>query len=118
VTDVPATGLSAGEVARRLGIAATTVRSWDRRYGLGPSVRAPGRHRRYSQSDVARLELMRRLTIDGVTAAEAARVARDLRPPSQAVLGLYSFCRGRADLPGPGLRPPGAQLRPGRHDWR
>jgi MerR family transcriptional regulator, light-induced transcriptional regulator len=79
VTDVPDSGLSAGEVARRLGIAATNVRTWDRRYGLGPSGRDPGRHRRYSRSDFARLELMRQLTIQGVTTAEAARVARDLR---------------------------------------
>jgi DNA-binding transcriptional MerR regulator len=79
VTDVPDPGLSAGEVARRLGIAVTTVRTWDRRYGLGPSRRDPGRHRRYSHGDLARLELMRQLTIQGVTTAEAARVARDLR---------------------------------------
>ena len=83
MTDVPDSGLSAGEVARRLGIAVTTVRTWDRRYGLGPSSRAPGRHRRYSHSDLARLQLMRQLTIDGVTTAEAARIARDLRDPGQ-----------------------------------
>ncbi|WP_239063591.1 MerR family DNA-binding transcriptional regulator, partial [Streptomyces sp. SID14436] len=29
-------GLTTGEVARRLGVAPTTVRTWDRRYGLGP----------------------------------------------------------------------------------
>jgi DNA-binding transcriptional MerR regulator len=83
VTDVPDSGLSAGEVARKLGIAATTVRTWDRRYGLGPSRRDPGRHRRYNRIDFARLELMRQLTIQGVTAAEAARVARDLRGPGE-----------------------------------
>jgi len=83
VTQVPDPGLSAGEVARRLGIAVTTVRTWDRRYGLGPSSRDPGRHRRYSGRDFARLELMRRLTIGGVAPAEAARVARDLRDPDK-----------------------------------
>jgi MerR family transcriptional regulator, light-induced transcriptional regulator len=83
VTQVPDPGLSAGEVARRLGIAVTTVRTWDRRYGLGPSRRDPGRHRRYSARDFARLELMRRLTIHGVAPAEAARIARDLRDPEE-----------------------------------
>lgn len=78
MTPAPEAGLSAGEVARRLGVAATTVRTWDRRYGLGPSRREPGRHRRYDHSDVARLELMRRLTLHGVAPAEAARIARDL----------------------------------------
>ncbi|MFD0431772.1 MerR family DNA-binding transcriptional regulator [Streptomyces zhihengii] len=35
-------GLTTGEVARRLGVAPTTVRSWDRRYGLGPAGRVGG----------------------------------------------------------------------------
>lgn len=79
---MPDTGLSAGEAARRIGVAATTIRTWDRRYGLGPSHRQPGRHRRYSEHDLARLELMRRLTVDGVAPAEAARIAKATRAPS------------------------------------
>lgn len=74
-------GLSAGEVARHLGVAVTTVRSWDRRYGLGPEQREPGRHRRYQDSDLVRLQLMRRLLDDGVAAAEAARLARSTDRP-------------------------------------
>ncbi len=69
-------GLSAGDAARRIGVAVTTIRTWDRRYGLGPTDREPGRHRRYSEQDLARLELMRRLTVNGVDAAEAARIAK------------------------------------------
>jgi DNA-binding transcriptional MerR regulator len=82
VDPVPDAGVSAGEAARRLGIAATTIRTWDRRYSLGPSYREPGRHRRYSEHDLARLELMRRLTVDGVAPAEAARIARATRYPA------------------------------------
>jgi MerR family transcriptional regulator, light-induced transcriptional regulator len=78
---VAETGLSAGEAARRIGVAVTTIRTWDRRYGLGPSYREPGRHRRYSQDDLARLELMRRLTVDGVAPAEAARIAMATADP-------------------------------------
>ena len=81
MNDVPDSGLSTGEAARRIGVAVTTVRTWDRRYGLGPSVREPGRHRRYNSGDVARLALMRRLTADGVAPAEAARIARDQQSP-------------------------------------
>ncbi|GLZ81468.1 transcriptional regulator [Actinorhabdospora filicis] len=66
-------GLSAGEAARRLGVAVTTLRTWHRRYGLGPGGHAAGRHRRYREADLARLELMCRLTSRGVPAAEAAR---------------------------------------------
>jgi MerR family transcriptional regulator, light-induced transcriptional regulator len=78
---VPDTGLSAGDAARRIGVAVTTIRTWDRRYGLGPSYREIGRHRRYTEHDLARLELMRRLTVDGVAAAEAARIAKAVREP-------------------------------------
>ncbi len=68
--------LSAGAVARRLGVAVTTLRTWHQRYGLGPSEHVPGHHRRYTPADQARLEIMRRLTVEGVTPAEAARWAR------------------------------------------
>ncbi|MGI5212365.1 MerR family transcriptional regulator [Plantactinospora sp. CA-290183] len=69
-------GLSAGAVARRLGVAVTTLRTWHQRYGLGPSRHVPGQHRRYSVEDLARLEVMRRLTAEGVRPADAARWAR------------------------------------------
>ncbi|MEU4333248.1 MerR family transcriptional regulator [Micromonospora lupini] len=68
--------LSAGAVARRLGVAVTTLRTWHQRYGLGPSEHVPGHHRRYTPADLARLETMRRLTAEGVSPAEAARWAR------------------------------------------
>jgi DNA-binding transcriptional MerR regulator len=68
-------GLSAGAVARRLGVAVTTLRTWHQRYGLGPSQHLPGHHRRYTADDLARLEIMRRLTVEGVAPAEAARWA-------------------------------------------
>ncbi|MEU5903697.1 MerR family transcriptional regulator [Micromonospora sp. NPDC047527] len=73
--------LSAGAVARRLGVAVTTLRTWHQRYGLGPSEHVPGHHRRYTPADLARLEIMRRLTAEGVSPAEAARWAR--QAPSQ-----------------------------------
>ncbi|RKR89027.1 B12 binding protein [Micromonospora pisi] len=69
-------GLSAGTVARRLGVAVTTLRTWHQRYGLGPSQHVPGQHRRYTAQDLARLEVMRRLTAEGVVPAEAARWAQ------------------------------------------
>lgn len=59
-------------VARRLGLAPATLRTWDRRYGVGPSEHAEGSHRRYSEADVARLMQMRRLILAGSSAAEAA----------------------------------------------
>lgn len=72
--------LTAGAVARHLGVAVTTLRTWDQRYGLGPSEHRAGRHRRYSAEDVRRLELMRRLTFQGVSPADAARTALAAAP--------------------------------------
>ena len=68
-------GLAVAAVARRLGVAPATLRTWDRRYGLGPSEHSAGAHRRYSDDDVARLMVMRRLALDGVAPVDAARSA-------------------------------------------
>ncbi|MGA4957467.1 MerR family transcriptional regulator [Streptomyces lavendulocolor] len=75
-------GLTTGEVARRLGVAPTTVRTWDRRYGLGPDAHTGGTHRRWTPADVARLERMCALTATGVPPAEAARMVKSPGPPA------------------------------------
>jgi DNA-binding transcriptional MerR regulator len=67
--------LSVAAVARKLGIAPATLRTWDRRYGIGPANHVPGRHRRYSADDLARLELMRSALLHGATPADAATYA-------------------------------------------
>jgi DNA-binding transcriptional MerR regulator len=67
--------VTTGFLARQLGVSPTTLRSWDRRYGLGPAVRAEGRQRRWSPEDVAMLQEMCRLTATGIPPAEAARAA-------------------------------------------
>jgi MerR family transcriptional regulator, light-induced transcriptional regulator len=82
-------GLTAGAVARRLGVAVTTLRTWHQRYDLGPSAHQPGKHRRYTEEDVARLELMQRLTADGVPSGEAARWVRE-RPPNVTDRRIWS----------------------------
>jgi len=64
--------LTVAAVARRLGVAPATLRTWNRRYGLGPTEHSSGEHRRYNSTDLARLTLMRKLVIAGVSPAEAA----------------------------------------------
>ncbi len=71
-------GLTVAAVARRLGVAPATLRTWDRRYDLGPTEHRAGSHRRYTAADLARLEHMRKLVIAGVPPADAARDARTL----------------------------------------
>ncbi|MFF3264114.1 MerR family transcriptional regulator [Streptomyces sp. NPDC002932] len=77
-------GLTTGTVARRLGVAPTTLRTWDRRYGIGPARRQGGRHRRWTAEDIAVLERMCELTGSGVPPAEAARTALNATPGTQA----------------------------------
>lgn len=72
---LPAGAMTVASVARRLGVAPSTLRTWDRRYGLGPRDHSSGAHRRYCPEDVARLLVMRRLTLEGLSPAEAARIA-------------------------------------------
>lgn len=72
--------LGVGAVARRLGVAPSTLRTWDRRYGIGPSLHSPGGHRRYTADDLARLEGMQRTILAGASPAEAARAALGAPP--------------------------------------
>ncbi len=92
--------LGVAAVARRLGVATGTLRTWDRRYGLGPSVHEAGTRRRYTAADLARLTLMRRLMLEGVATAEAARTATET--------GADDLPGAEDPLPGP---PPGAVAR-------
>ncbi|MBU6313912.1 MAG: MerR family transcriptional regulator [Actinomycetales bacterium] len=72
----PKEHLTVAAVARRLGIAPATLRTWDRRYGLGPSAHESGEHRRYCSEDLARLTLMRRLITTGLSPCDAAKQAK------------------------------------------
>jgi DNA-binding transcriptional MerR regulator len=67
--------LTVAAVARQIGVAPATLRTWARRYGLGPSGHEAGEHRRYCASDLAKLTLMRRLISAGVAPADAAEQA-------------------------------------------
>ena len=73
--DVEGAALTVAAVARRIGVAPATLRTWARRYGVGPSSHTAGTHRRYTPDDVARLEVMRHLTLQGVAPGDAAKVA-------------------------------------------
>jgi len=71
--------LTVAAVARRIGVAPATLRTWDRRYGLGPSEHVEGQHRRYCPQDLARLTMMRRLIIVGVSPSDAAEQAKSFK---------------------------------------
>lgn len=75
-----------GAVSDRLGIPQPTLRTWERRYQLGPSTRTSGGHRRYTSHDIERVDFMRRLLDRGVTPREAAKAAHDLDAEEVAAL--------------------------------
>jgi DNA-binding transcriptional MerR regulator len=72
-------GFAIAEVARRVGVSTSTVRAWERRYGIGPSARTAGGHRRYTSADLAALQRLRGLTESGLPTSSAAVLAHE--PP-------------------------------------
>ena len=62
-----------GELARRAGVPAATLRSWERRYGVLNPVRGDSGYRLYSGLDERRVRAMAELIAQGVAPAEAAR---------------------------------------------
>ena len=103
-----------GALARMLGVSPNTLRTWDRRYGLGPTVREDGRHRRYSEGDERRLRRMVALTASGMSTAAAAAMARDesaepqspsgAADPFEPATAVRGFRRAAARLDAPLMR--------------
>lgn len=64
-TDQSPTSLSIGAVTRATGIAAETLRTWERRYGFPSPERTTGGHRLYPQETVSQLQLISRALAKG-----------------------------------------------------
>jgi MerR family transcriptional regulator, light-induced transcriptional regulator len=79
-----------GEFARRVGVSPELLRAWEQRYGLLQPVRSAGGFRLYTEEDAERVARMRRALADGLSAAEAARVALENEAPA---LGLIEEAR-------------------------
>ncbi len=74
---MPAPGrLRIGELSRRVGESPEVLRAWEARYGLVAPERTPGGLRLYSEQDERRVRLMRRHIDAGLSASEAARLAK------------------------------------------
>jgi MerR family transcriptional regulator, light-induced transcriptional regulator len=77
-----------GELGRRVGVRPETLRAWERRYALLEPDRSAGGYRLYSGADEARVRAMTALLEQGLSAAEAAQLARDSPvSPTPAVAG-------------------------------
>lgn len=60
-------------MARRTGLAVSTLRAWETRYGLLTPARTAGGQRLYRDADVSRVREVRRLVAEGWSVAGAAR---------------------------------------------
>lgn len=75
-----------GALSELLGIAAPTLRTWERRYGIGPTYRTAGGHRRYTIVDADRVATMSRFIAEGVSPREAAELVQRLHPHDLAAV--------------------------------
>jgi len=71
-----------GELSRRLGVTPEVLRAWERRYGILSPARTEGGFRLYGEEDERRLRRMLEHLEQGLSAAEAARLAR-ADPPAR-----------------------------------
>jgi MerR family transcriptional regulator, light-induced transcriptional regulator len=65
---------TASEVEARTGVPATTLRQWERRYGVPNPERTPSGYRMYSAQDIACIEFMRTRIGEGVPVSRAAQL--------------------------------------------
>jgi MerR family redox-sensitive transcriptional activator SoxR len=84
-----ATYLTIGEVARRCGVAASTLRFYETR-GLISSVRSPGNQRRYHRSMLRRVSIVRVAQSVGLTLEEIAAALAEL-PNGRELFYCFRF---------------------------
>ena len=84
-----------GELSRRVGVRPETLRAWERRYALTRPDRTGSGYRLYSAADEARVRAMTAFIAQGISAAEAARLAR-VAPEGVQRDGIGATEAGRA----------------------
>jgi MerR family transcriptional regulator, light-induced transcriptional regulator len=91
----PWPALRIGELSRRVGVSAGTIRAWERRYALLEPRRTDGGYRLYTAEDEARIRELTRLRDQGIATAEAARLAREY-PHLEGETGHGTVTAGQA----------------------
>ncbi len=76
ISQVPTYNLKA--VLKETGIAADTLRAWERRYGLPMPERTPGGHRLYSQRDIYLVKWLIARQAEGLSISRAAQQWKDV----------------------------------------
>ena len=86
--------LRSGTAARLAGLPVTTLRVWERRYGVVAAAKTESGQRVYSAHDVSRLRLLRQLTHAGHAIGTIATLELE---------SLQALAGGEAALPGPAV---------------
>ena len=71
-----------GELSRRVGVTPEVLRAWERRYGILSPTRTEGGFRLYGEDDERRIRRMLQHLEQGLSTAQAARLAR-AEPPAR-----------------------------------
>lgn len=79
-------------VAQRTGLSGHVLRAWERRYGVVAPTRSDGGQRLYSDVDIERFQLLRRLTDSGGSISQLAQLPQE---------ELRRLAESGAALPGP-----------------
>jgi len=107
VSTTPAFNLKV--VLKETGIAADTLRAWERRYGLPMPQRSAGRHRLYSQRDIETIKWLIKRQTEGLSISRAVDLWNEqLASGSDPLAG---------SLPPVGLSASSGNLESLRHDW-
>ena len=88
--------LRIGELSRRVGVSDHVLRAWENRYGLLSPVRSAGGFRLYSENDERRVRRMQAELANGLSAAQAARVAL----AEESARSGVARAAGHAEVPG------------------
>jgi DICT domain-containing protein len=75
-----------GDVAHRTGVAVSTLRAWEARYGFPQPVRLPGGHRRYSPLEIDAVRQVLRERDNGESLAMAIARAKVVAAPNSSVM--------------------------------
>ncbi|MEO8499777.1 MAG: MerR family transcriptional regulator [Vicinamibacteria bacterium] len=88
---MPDVGITSGELARRAGVSADTLRHYERVGVLTKPARSASNYRVYPEAALARVELVRRSLAFGFSLAELATLLRERErgaPPCRKVRAL------------------------------
>jgi DNA-binding transcriptional MerR regulator len=88
---------SIGAVARMLGVPTSTLRGWEKRYGMMAPGRSKGSHRLYSMNDVEQLRFIKTRLDAGASAADAHRLLAQKRPAGRTPQRDESFFEDLSD---------------------